>query len=99
MKQNMSEMYYNRNVNLRYSDKDSQFPNGLMAKGEIPIPEFQHEEDTGENTNTDTDLTSHNFDMRPEGGTDIYITEAKESTKTRMPNQTAPENEYQMNQT
>jgi hypothetical protein len=99
MKQNMSEMYYNRNVNLRYSDKDSQFPDGPMARGEIPIQEFQHEEDTGEYTNTDPDLSSQDFDMRPEGGTDIYITEAKESIKTCVFNQTAPENEYPMNQT
>jgi hypothetical protein len=98
MKQNMSEMYLNRNVNLRFSDKDSQFPDGLMARGEIPIPEFQNEEDTGKNTNTDYDLTSQDFDMRSEGGTDIYITEVKESIKTRVPNQTAPENEHPMNQ-
>jgi hypothetical protein len=69
-----------------------------MATGEIPIPEFQNEEDSGEHTNTDLDLTYQDFDMRTEGGTDIYITEAKESIKTRVPNQTAPENEHPMNQ-
>ena len=99
MKQNISEMYFNRNVKPRQSDENSQFADGPMAWGRTPIPEFPHEEDSGSYIDNETDNTSQDFEMRRNGGTEIYMTEVKESINTHVPNQTAPENENPMNQT